>query len=76
MTTWEYMVIDWELPLARLMDEDNEYCFCRAGEPFEPLAGLSRKEAEEAFNRLGVDGWELVHVYEYRKFYFKRPLTS
>ena len=28
------------------------------------------------FNRLGAEGWELVQVYEYRKFYFKRPSAA
>ena len=70
---WEYLVIDWELPLGLAADEDRKYCFCRGGVPFAPLAGLSRKETEAAFNLLGRDGWELVQVYEYRKFYFKKP---
>ena len=70
---WEYLVVDWELPGGFSAEEDKERCFCRGGEAIEALAGLGRMELEEAFNRLGAEGWELVQVYEYRKFYFKRP---
>ena len=73
---WEYLVVDWELPGGFSASEDKQTCFCRSGESFDALDGLTRKELEEAFNRLGAEGWELVQVYEYRKFYFKRPAAG
>ncbi len=73
---WEYLVVDWELPGGFSAEEDRERCFCRRGAAFEVLEGLSRTDLEEAFDRLGAEGWELVQVYEHRKFYFKRPSAA
>jgi hypothetical protein len=73
---WEYLVMDWELPGGFSATEDKQRCFCRAGVAMEILDGLTRMELEEAFRRLGADRWELVQVYEHRKFYFKRPSAT
>jgi hypothetical protein len=72
---WEYLVLSWELPTPKEGETDNQYCFCRDGRPFAPLDGVDRNHSEEAFNRVGALGWELIHVHDYRKFYFKRPVA-
>lgn len=71
---WEYLVLDWELPLSMLAAEDKSYCFCRQGEPWPEAEGYSRKNLEDLMNKLGQEGWEFVEAYDFRKFYFKRPL--
>jgi hypothetical protein len=69
---WEYLVLDWELPLSMIGDEEREYCFCRQGEPWPQASNYTRKTIEGLLNELGQEGWELFHVYDFRKFYLKR----
>ncbi len=75
MSKFEYLVLDWELPMSVPAD-DREHCFCREGVPVAELAGLSRKNLEEVLNHYGRQGWELVQAYDYRKFYLKRRVSK
>ena len=68
---YEYMILEWGQP-SELPFEEREYCFIREGKPCKEFEGMDRRQLETVFNRLGAEGWELVQVYEYRKFYLKR----
>ena len=70
---WEYFILEWAVPWE---SEEREYAFCRRGELLEEFAGMDRRQLEEVFDALGSRRWELVHAYEWRKFFFKRQVAS
>ena len=41
---------------------------------FRPEGYSSHEEIEKELNDLGEDGWELVILYDYHTYYFKRKL--